>query len=60
MEYERNKQFEKLIVETIAIREKMENMQLTFDKAQGMDNYLYSMGRGGSKLKGSYYIASQV
>ena len=44
MEYERNKQFEKLIVETIAIREKMENMQLTFDKAQGMDNYLYSMG----------------
>ena len=59
MEYERHKQFEKLIVETIAIREKMENMQLTFDKAQGMDNYLYSMG-GGSKLKGSYYIASQV
>ena len=58
MEYERNKQFEKLIVETIAIREKMENMQLTFDKALGMDNYLYSMG--GSKLKGSYYIASQV
>ena len=40
MEYERNKQFEKLIVDTMAMREKMEKMQLTFRKAQGMDDYL--------------------
>ena len=32
-EYERNKQFEKLTVETIAMREKMEKMQLTFRKS---------------------------
>ena len=31
--YERNKQFEKLMAETIAMREKMEKMQLTFCKA---------------------------
>ena len=40
MEYERNKQFEKLIADTMAMREKMEKMQLTFRKAQGMDDYL--------------------
>ena len=40
VEYERNKQFEKLIVDTMAMREKMEKMQLTFRKAQGMDDYL--------------------
>ena len=44
MEYERNKQFEKLTTETIAMREKMVKMQLTFCKAQGMDDYLYNMG----------------
>ena len=33
VEYERNKQFEKLIIETVARREKMEKMQLTFRKA---------------------------
>ena len=44
LEYERNKQFEKLIMETIAMREKMEKMQLAFHKAQGMDEYLYNMG----------------
>ena len=43
-EYERNKQFEKLTTETIAMREKMEKMQLAFHKAQGMDDYLYNMG----------------
>ena len=43
VEYERNKQFEKLTVETIAMREKMEKMQLAFHKAQGMDDYLYNM-----------------
>ena len=32
-DYERNKQFEKLMAETIAMREKMEKMQLTFCKA---------------------------
>jgi len=31
-DYERNKQFEKLTVKTIAIREKMEKMQLAFHK----------------------------
>ena len=35
VDYERNKQFEKLTVETIAMKEKMEKMQLTFHKAQG-------------------------
>ena len=49
LEYERNKQFEKLIMETIAMREKMEKMQLAFHKAQGMDDYLYDMGGVSSK-----------
>ena len=48
-EYERNKQFEKLTVETIAMGEKMEKMQLAFHKAQGMDDYLYNMGGVRSK-----------
>ena len=42
--YERNKQFEKLMAKTIAMREKMEKMQLAFHKAQGMDDCLYNMG----------------
>ena len=58
VKYERNKQFEKLTIETIAMREKMEKMQLAFCKAQGMDDYLYNMG--GITLKDSYCIASQV
>ena len=33
MEYERSKQFEKIIAETIAMREKMEKMQLAFQNA---------------------------
>ena len=33
VEYERNKQFEKLTTETMAMREKMEKMQLVFCKA---------------------------
>ena len=49
VEYERNKQFEKLTAETIAVREKMEKMQLAFHKAQGMDDYLYNMGGVSSK-----------
>ena len=32
-EYEKNKQIEKLIVETVAMSEKMEKMQLSFYKA---------------------------
>lgn len=44
VEYERNKQFEKLTTETMAIREKMEKMQLAFRKVQGMDDYLYNIG----------------
>ena len=47
--YERNKQFEKLIANTMAIKEKMEKMQLAFRKAQGMDDCLYNMGGLGSK-----------
>ena len=42
--YERNKQFEKLTANTMAIKEKMEKMQLAFRKAQGMDDCLYNMG----------------
>ena len=48
-EYKRNKQFEKLTGETVAMREKMEKMQLAFCKAQGMDDYLYNMGEVSSK-----------
>ena len=58
VEYEGNKQFEKLTTETMAMREKMEKMQLPFHKAQRMDDYLYNMG--GNEFKGSYCIASQV
>ena len=47
--YERNKQFEKLKTETVAIREKMEKIQLAFRKAQGMDDFLYNMGGVSSK-----------
>ena len=47
--YERNKQFKKLIIETMAMREKMAKMQLAFRKAQGMDDYLYNMGGVSSK-----------
>ena len=43
-DYERNKQFEKLTVETLGMRKKMAKMQLTFRKAQGMDDCLYNMG----------------
>ena len=47
--YERNKQFEKLIVDTMAMKEKMDKMQLAFRKAWGMDDCLYNMGGVGSK-----------
>ena len=33
VDYERNKQFEKFTVDTMAIKEKMEKMQLAFCKA---------------------------
>ena len=49
VEYERNKQFEKLTMEIIAMREKMEKMQLAFCKAQGMDDYLCNIGGVSSK-----------
>jgi len=48
-DYERSKQFEKLMAETIAMREKMEKMQLAFRKAQRMDDSLYKMGGISSK-----------
>ena len=50
VEYERNKQFEKLTTETMAIREKMEKIQVTFRKAQGMDDYLYNIRGMSSKV----------
>ncbi|KAK9988732.1 hypothetical protein SO802_028971 [Lithocarpus litseifolius] len=49
VKYERNKQFKKLIVETMAMSENMEKMQLAFCKTQGMDDYLYNMGGMSSK-----------
>ena len=49
VEYERSMQFEKLIAETMVMREKMEKIQLAFRKAQGMDDYLYNMGGVSSK-----------
>jgi len=48
-DFERNKQFKKLMAETIAMREKMEKMQLAFRKAQGMDDCLYNIGGISSK-----------
>ena len=44
--YERNKQFKKLIANTMAMKEKME---LAFCKAQGMNDCLYNMGGISSK-----------
>ena len=49
VEYERNKQFEKLTTETIVMREKKKKMQLAFCKAQRMDDYLYNIGGMSSK-----------
>ena len=40
---------EKLITNTVAMKEKMEKMQLAFCKAQGMVDCLYSMGGINSK-----------
>ena len=48
-EYERNKKFEKLTAKTVAMREKVEKMQLAFHKVQGMDDFLYNMGGVSSK-----------
>ena len=47
--YERNKQFEKLAADNVAMKEKMDKMQLAFCKGQGMDDCLYNMGGVGSK-----------
>ena len=47
--YERNKQFEKLAVDIVAIKEKVDKMALAFRKAWGMDDCLYNMGGVGSK-----------
>ena len=44
--YERNKQFKRLIANTMAMKEKME---LAFCKAQGMNDCLYNMGGISSK-----------
>ena len=49
VDYERNKQFKKLIAEIVAMKEKMEKIQLTFRKAQMMDDCLLNMGRISSK-----------
>ena len=49
VDYERNKQFEKLTAKTAALKEKMGKMQLAFHKAQGMDNCLYNLDGQNSK-----------
>ena len=49
-DYERNKQFEKFAVDTMAIKEKMEKMQPAFCKAQGMDNCFNNMCGLSSKV----------
>ena len=49
-DFERNKHFEKLTVDTMAMKDKMQNMQLAFHKAQRMDDCLYNMGRLSSKV----------
>ncbi|KAL0005727.1 hypothetical protein SO802_013288 [Lithocarpus litseifolius] len=48
-DYERNKKFKKLTAKTLAMKEKMEKMQLAFHKAQGMGDCLYNMSGSGSK-----------
>ena len=58
VDYERNKEFEKLTAKAIAMREKMEKMQLAFRKTQGMDDCLYNMG--GISLKTPYCTTSKV
>ena len=49
VKYERNKQFKKLTVDTVAMKEKMDKMQLVFRKTRGMDDCLYNMGGISSK-----------
>ena len=49
-DHERNKQFEKLIMDTVAMKENMEKMRLAFCKTQGMDDCLYNMGGLSSKF----------
>ena len=49
VDYERNKQFEKLTANTVAMKEKMKKMQLAFHQAQGMDGCLYNMDGLNSK-----------
>ena len=50
VDYERNKQIYKLTVDIVAIKEKMEKMQLAFHKAQGMDDCLYMGGLNSEAL----------
>ena len=47
--YERNKQFEKLTMDAVAMKEKTEKMKLAFRKAQGIYDCLYNMGGISSK-----------
>jgi len=49
VEYEKKKQFKKLTADTMAMKEKMEKMQLAFRKAQVIDDCLYNMGGISSK-----------
>ena len=49
VDYEMNKQFEKLTTEIVAMKEKREKMKLAFCKAQGMDDCLYNIGGISSK-----------
>ena len=56
VDYERNKQFKKLTAKIVAMREKMEKMQLAFRKAQGMNDCLYNMA---PKLSLHYFQSSR-
>lgn len=47
--YEKKKKYEKLTVDTLAKKEKMEKKQLAFRRARGMDDCLYNVGSLGSK-----------
>ena len=47
--YEKKKKYEKLTVDTLAKKEKMEKKQLAFRRARRMDDCLYNVGSLGSK-----------
>ena len=57
VEYERNKQFEKLTAETMAMRERWRKCNLPSTRHKGWKITSITLG---DEFKGSYCIASQV